>query len=306
MERPPAEESLIPERSLWLRDGDLRIAWKLAAFVGVYLFVSFFLLPLAMFSRFDHPLLFPVIQASATLAATLFCMMLIEKQSLLDVGLWFRPPALHAFLIGNGAAAGMMVLVFAAELSSGLARTIMLSLEIGASLNIIAFGLLQFGIVAVGEEVLTRGYPFLALQRRYNSTVAIVATSVVFSLMHAANPSVSSFALVNIFLAGIWLGIARVLSGGLWLPIGLHLSWNFVLGSILGYPVSGIVEMSLWRTEVSGPLWITGGYFGPEGGVLVTVVLIAGTLALFHPALRRRYAFAASTFEVQENIEEAS
>jgi uncharacterized protein len=306
MERPSAEESLIPERNLWIYDGEVRIVWKLSAYVGVFHFFGFLLLLVSFLLHQSTTLVYSIALTLAAFAATVFCMLLIEKRSVVDIGLWFRAPAHRAFWIGNGLAAGMILLVYAVELSTGMARTIMLSLEIGASLNIIAVGFLQFSIVAVGEEVLTRGYPFLALQRRYNSTAAIVATSVVFSLMHAANPSVSSFALVNIFLAGIWLGIARVLSGGLWLPIGLHLSWNFVLGSILGYPVSGMVEMSLWRTEVSGPLWITGGYFGPEGGVLVTVILIAGTLALFHPALRRRYAFADSMVEVKEKSEEAS
>jgi membrane protease YdiL (CAAX protease family) len=233
-------------------------------------------------------------------------MLLIEKRQITDVGLFLRVPAHRAFWIGNGLAAGMILVVFAAELSTGLARTMSLYLETGESFSIVAFGFVQFGFVAAGEEVLTRGYPFYALQRRFNALTAILLTSLVFSFMHVTNPSVSIFALVNIFLAGVWLGAARVLSGGLWLPIGLHLSWNFVLGSILGYPVSGIVEMSVLRTEVSGPLWITGGYFGPEGGVLVTVILIAGTLALFHPALRRRYAFADSMVEVKEKSEEAS
>jgi uncharacterized protein len=306
MERQAAEELLIPERNLWIYDGEVRIVWKLTAYVGVLLGISFVLLLASLLLDPTSTLVYSVSLTAAAFAATVFCMQLIEKRPITDIGLWLRTPAHQAFCIGNGLAAAMVFMVFAVELSTGLARTNVLSLEIDSSIHILAFGLVQFGLVAVGEEVLTRGYPFHALQRRYNGIVAIVTTSVVFSIMHAANPSVTVFALVNIFLAGIWLGAARILSGGLWLPIGMHLSWNFVLGNVLGYPVSGIVEASVLRTNAQGPLWITGGYFGPEGGMIVTVVLVAGTLALLHPALRRRYAFTHSANNEQEIPENAT
>lgn len=306
MERPAAEESLMPERNLWMRNGELRIAWKMSAFIGAFLLIAFVFMAASLFLNQASMLVFSIGQTGAAFGASVFCMLLIEQRPLADIGLWLRTPAWRAFCIGNGLAAAMVFMVFAVELSTGLARTIVLSLEIESSINILAFGLVQFGLVAVGEEVLTRGYPFHALQRRYNGIVAILTTSVVFSIMHAANPSVTVFALVNIFLAGIWLGAARILSGGLWLPIGMHLSWNFVLGPVLGYPVSGIVEASILRTEAQGPLWITGGYFGPEGGTIVTVVLVAGALALLHPALRRRYAFTHSANNEQEIPENAT
>ncbi|MCZ7558186.1 MAG: CPBP family intramembrane metalloprotease [Bacteroidia bacterium] len=306
MERPAAEESLIPERNLWIYDGEVRIVWKLSAYVGVFLFFSFLLLLVSLLLHQSTTLVYSIALTLAAFAATVFCMLLIEKRSVVDIGLWFRAPAHRAFWIGNGLAAGMILLVFAAELSTGLARTMLLCLEIDKALHIVAFGFVQFGFVAVGEEVLTRGYPFYALQRRFNDLTAIILTSLVFSIMHATNPSVSIFALVNIFLAGVWLGVARVLSGGLWLPIGMHLSWNLVMGSILGFPVSGIVGEGVMKTEAFGPSWITGAYFGPEGGVLVTGILLAGTVALLHPALRGRYAFAQSMETEQRSPEESS
>ncbi len=303
MEGSSSEESLIHERTLWMRDGELRIGWKVAAYIGVFLLVNIllFVVFLSVGPAVPSMTNYSLIQMLSAFAATMFCMLLIERRPVLDIGLQLRPPAFTALSIGLGLAAGMQLLILAVELAPGLARITFLWLKIESTAYIIIYGFVQFGFVAIGEEVLSRGYPFLALQRRYNSGIALLVTSAVFSLMHAANPSVTIFALVNIFLAGIWLGVARILSGGLWLPIGLHLSWNFLQGTVLGYPVSGIVEQGIMRTDVVGPHWITGGLFGPEGGVIVTVILVAGTLVLFLPSLRNRYQYRSYDTSTLEN-----
>ena len=71
------------------------------------------------------------------------------------------------------------------------------------------------------------------------------------------------------FLAGIMLAIPFVLTGRLALSIGIHFSWNWVMGGIYGLPVSGLDgRRSLLQTSEVGPdLW-TGGKFGPEAGLL--------------------------------------
>jgi len=69
-------------------------------------------------------------------------------------------------------------------------------------------------------------------------------------------------------------------TGRLWASIGFHFSWNFVQGFIFGIPVSGVFlpESALMSTVLIGPVWLTGGAFGVEGGAVCTLVLLLGLL----------------------------
>ncbi len=43
-------------------------------------------------------------------------------------------------------------------------------------------------------------------------------------------------------------------------------------------PLSGLFFPALCSARVEGPVWLTGGAYGPEGGLLATVAVVAGTL----------------------------
>jgi len=143
--------------------------------------------------------------------------------------------------------------------------------------------LIFFILAGFGEELFFRGYPFQTLVESIKAPAAVVIMSVVFSAAHSMNPNISTLALLNIFLAGVWLSIAYLKTRTLWLPAGLHISWNFFQGTIFSYPVSGQVldGRSLFDTSISGPPLLTGGEFGPEGGLITTVVLIIGTMYIY-------------------------
>ena len=87
------------------------------------------------------------------------------------------------------------------------------------------------------------------------------------------NPHVSALAKVNILLAGLLLGGVFVLTGRLWMPWTLHVSWNVCQGMLLGLPVSGLAMPSLFRLRLVGSDLATGGAFGLEGGLWNTVAL---------------------------------
>lgn len=131
-----------------------------------------------------------------------------------------------------------------------------------------------FGVflpAVVHEELLFRGYAFQKLHR-WNRNVALYLFAVVFALLHAGNVAVTNLGLVNIFLGGVLLGLAYERYQRLWFPIGLHLAWNVVSGPILGHEVSGYDSMvTLFLERGGGPAWLTGGEFGIEGSVWMTV-----------------------------------
>ena len=135
---------------------------------------------------------------------------------------------------------------------------------------------------ATNEEMVFRGYPFQRLIDSIGAAGAIILLSVLFGAIHLGNPNRTWVSTANTALVGIPFSIAYLRTRMLWLPIGMHFAWNFVQGFVLGLPVSGVsVPVSLLRAEVTGGRLLTGGDYGPEGGLLATgvVVLATGYLA---------------------------
>ena len=65
------------------------------------------------------------------------------------------------------------------------------------------------------------------------------------------------------------------------MPIGMHFIWNFLQGFFLGLPVSGlIIPASIFTAHVRGPIRLTGGDYGPEGGLLAMGAILIVTVYL--------------------------
>jgi uncharacterized protein len=133
--------------------------------------------------------------------------------------------------------------------------------------------LLVLAPAALAEEIIFRGVPLVLLSRAFGRPAALLLLSVGFALAHVTNPDVTVRALGNITLAGILLSLAFYSPGGMWTAFGAHLGWNMTLAA-LGAPVSGLpFEIPYVDYSMGGPAWLTGGGFGPEGGLLSTVAL---------------------------------
>jgi CAAX protease family protein len=143
------------------------------------------------------------------------------------------------------------------------------------------FSFLIFSVAGATEELSFRGYPF---QRLADSVGPIGATAVfaaLFGAVHLGNASHTWISTFNTMLVGVTLAVAYFRTRSLWLPVGLHVSWNLVQGYVLGFPVSGILlPASLVRPQIHGAELLTGGAYGPEGSVLSTVVFVAATVYL--------------------------
>ncbi|MBA3712883.1 MAG: CPBP family intramembrane metalloprotease [Pyrinomonadaceae bacterium] len=153
----------------------------------------------------------------------------------------------------------------------------------------VAISCLVFGCAAAAEEALFRGYPLQTLLRSWPAWVAVVPTSILFAVVHLDNPNVArGFTIVNTTLAGVWLAVAYLRTRSLWFPLGVHWSWNWTMGALLGLPVSGITELApspLLRAVDRGPEWITGGGYGIEGGAACTVALLLSTAFIWRTRL---------------------
>jgi membrane protease YdiL (CAAX protease family) len=142
--------------------------------------------------------------------------------------------------------------------------------------------LVMLAPAALAEEVIFRGVPLVLLSRVLGRPGALVLLSVGFAFAHITNPDVTARALGNIALAGILLSLAFFSPGGMWAAFGAHLGWNMTLAA-LGAPVSGLpFEIPFVDYAMGGPAWLTGGAFGPEGGLLSTLALTSAIVLAVH------------------------
>ncbi|HMW35060.1 MAG TPA: type II CAAX endopeptidase family protein [bacterium] len=96
----------------------------------------------------------------------------------------------------------------------------------------LAFNLLLFIVVGFNEEILFRGYIFQATGEGLGFVGATLLYSLLFGAAHLGNPNVSLFGIINIVLAGVLLSLAYIKTRALWMPIGIHIAWNFTQGYI--------------------------------------------------------------------------
>jgi len=144
---------------------------------------------------------------------------------------------------------------------------------------LLAAFLVQGGV----EEWIFRGYIYRALRERWRRGTAVLASSLLFAALHATNPGFSGMALVNIFLFGAVFALLVEGSGSLWSATLAHGVWNFAVSCLLSLPVSGVRLPHLVVLSVHGPDLLTGGDFGPEGSLLLTLLAIPLVLALCRP-----------------------
>jgi membrane protease YdiL (CAAX protease family) len=193
-------------------------------------------------------------------------------------------------LAGIGITLVQMGFIFAVMLSLGWLTLEGFAWEVDPVGTVIT-GVLTFFVVYIfvgwQEELLSRGYHLQTLASGINLFWGVVLSSAVFGVLHIFNPGATWASTVGIFFAGIYLAYAYIRTKQLWLPIGLHIGWNFFQGVVFGFPVSGTTAYALTRINVHGPELWTGGRFGPEAGLIVLPSLIVGGILIYLYTMRR-------------------
>ena len=124
-------------------------------------------------------------------------------------------------------------------------------------------------IISAGiEEILFRGIIFGGLLRITRTWIAILLASLLFGIAHAGNPNANLISVINNALGGLMYSVAFLYTRSLWLPFSLHFSWNFFQGLVFGFPVSGYNFGGIINQITVGSTWLTGGDYGPEGGLI--------------------------------------
>jgi membrane protease YdiL (CAAX protease family) len=147
-----------------------------------------------------------------------------------------------------------------------------------AAIGGVALVLIGWIIQGGAEEVLMRGWVLPVIGARYKPWTGLLVSSLLFAILHGLNPNLSAIALINLGLFGVFAGLYAMREGSMWGISALHSVWNWVQGNFFGFEVSGTNAEggTLINLMETGDDWLTGGAFGPEGGVAVTIVLVIG------------------------------
>lgn len=145
-------------------------------------------------------------------------------------------------------------------------------------------------VQGAAEETVTRGWLLPVIGARYKPVLGVVISAVVFAIFHSFNPNLNPIAMLNLVLFGLFAALFTLYEGGLWGIFSIHSVWNWAQGNLYGFEVSGLPPAggTLFNLMEVGPDVITGGSFGPEGGLAVTVVLLASCLLVWWAGRRKK------------------
>ncbi|WP_442847197.1 CPBP family intramembrane glutamic endopeptidase [Leeuwenhoekiella sp. H156] len=207
----------------------------------------------------------------------------VDKRPFVDLGFSWKGRS-REFLAGIVLGAVIMGFAFAFLLLTR--ELIFTTVDFDASGALAS--ILLFTAVAVGEEVLLRGYVLRNLMLSFNKYSALALSSLLFAALHGLNPNLDVLGLLNLFLAGILLGTSYIFTKNLWFPIALHLSWN-LFQSYFGFNVSGQDFYSIFKFELPEANILNGGNFGFEGSILAVIIqlLVIGLLFSYYQKRRQ-------------------
>lgn len=301
--------------------GRLRSGWRLLIFTGIYIVVvSIFgalfgvvlsLIPEHVSRPFLASLWGWVIQALILFVTAVLvgwgCNLLLEGLPLRALGWALHRGWLRDLVVGSLIGAASLLLATAVSLAVGGYRFSFAAVALFPMVaKTLLLSFIVFLIAGAAEEVLFRGYPLQTMARARLPWIGIVLTCVFFGAVHLNNPNVPegfelfstpslrfinkliNIPFLNTALAGVWLAVAYLRTRSLWFPLGVHWSWNWMMGAVLGLPVSGIKELTpqpLMHAADQGPAWLTGGSYGIEGGAACTLVLIVSTIFIWRTRL---------------------
>jgi membrane protease YdiL (CAAX protease family) len=138
------------------------------------------------------------------------------------------------------------------------------------------------------EELLIRGYVFAVLRRTAGWKLALIVTSVVFGFLHAWNPGADAESILAVIVAGFFLGAIFLATRSLYAAGAAHFAWNWVMSGALHIAVSGVPSHDPdYRVVETGPDWLTGGPWGPEGGLAAVAAMFVVLFYLYGRYLRQ-------------------
>jgi len=275
--------------------------WRLGGFVVVWLVAQL------LFESFAGPLwgglsalvgepvpMYPVSMLLGAWVGTLVVFRQAEPQSWAQLGFaegsWHWRPLLVGALLGAALIGSTALLLWVGgwlRFERVPSPVFMQDTWWGTALRL----LVVLGPAALWEELAFRGTLYSAFREATGddahaqsaNVTARLVTSVLFGLVHLTNPGAGVRTTALVMLAGWGLALLRE-RAGVPAAFAAHLAWNWIMAAVLHLPVSGLPFATPgYRATVHGPDWLTGGSWGPEGGLAAAFVLGGAVLWASRP-----------------------
>jgi membrane protease YdiL (CAAX protease family) len=276
-------------------NGLVRAGWRILIFVvGLMAFnATMFVSIRAILGGLPKQSILPFLIFGLTATVSVYvARRFLDRRSFQSLGLcWNRHAALD-LIAGIAISALVMVVMFFVLLWAGFIEfhgftwwtdEPVGSAQFGAAAFPAIFGvLLELAIVAWWEELVFRGYLFQNTVEGLGLPWSVVILSLLFGLLHGMNPGATVLSTLLIAIITPQLVYAYLKTGQLWLPMGLHLGWNFFQASVFGFAASGQTSPTMIAQSPVGPDWLSGGTFGAEGSILIVPVTLASMVAIHY------------------------
>ena len=275
------DQSLSPTsfRRVFYGPSELRAGWRLCIFLAIV--IALINATNLIFRRLLHGadqttlfLVFEVINFVIFLFAS-WVMGRIEGRTIADYGLplraAFRLQFWKGVLLGFACITGLLV----AMRVVGVFYFGSIALH-GADIGkwAIAYALV-FILVALREEFRARGYGLFTLSAGIGFWPAAILSAAYFGYSHHGNSGEDWIGLFNAGAFGLLACFLLRRTGNLWMPIGLHMAFDWGETYFYGVADSGqTLPGHLLNSSSSGPAWLSGGTVGPEGSLLCTLLIV--------------------------------
>ena len=149
---------------------------------------------------------------------------------------------------------------------------------------------LTLAVAALASEVAFRGFLFRRLIDAVGPTAATLLLAGIYALIGSMSPNATGLSFIIMIIAGVLFAMAYLRTHALWLGWGLHFAWAAAIAVIFGLPVAGVASYSsVVQTDTSGPVWLTGGVYGPDGALFTAIVFVVVMVVVYRAT--RTYAW---------------